>query len=209
MTIKMVKQMLKKDIPIRSYSGEKWKTNPTNKKHLAVDFNHRCAYCDDLDKIYGGYTTYHVEHFAPKEKFPKLKITYENLLYACPYCNGSKNDDWPSDSPDINVVGDKGYVDPCTAEYYQHLDRDTTTGEIYAKTALGTYMYNHLKLYLRRHSIIYMLDKLQEKMFELNNAIEKDKANGVDVSKKEAALNLVRKDIVEYYTLIQEVSNTQ
>lgn len=33
--------MLKKEIPIRSYTGEKWTTNTTNKKHLAIDFKHR------------------------------------------------------------------------------------------------------------------------------------------------------------------------
>lgn len=38
---------IKDKVPVRSYSGEKWKTNRTNKKYLALDFEHRCAYCDD------------------------------------------------------------------------------------------------------------------------------------------------------------------
>lgn len=41
--------MLREKKPIRSYHGEQFRTNPTNKKHLAEDFGHRCAYCDDLD----------------------------------------------------------------------------------------------------------------------------------------------------------------
>lgn len=41
--------MLREKRPIRSYHGEQFHTNPTNKKHLAEDFGHRCAYCDDLD----------------------------------------------------------------------------------------------------------------------------------------------------------------
>ena len=69
---------IKGKVPVRSYSGEKWKTNRTNKKYLALDFEHRCAYCDDWDKYNGGMRSYHVEHFAPKEKFPELKFTYDN-----------------------------------------------------------------------------------------------------------------------------------
>ena len=52
--------MLKKEVPVRSYTGEKWRTNATNKKYLAIDFNHRCAYCDDLDDIYTDQALYAV-----------------------------------------------------------------------------------------------------------------------------------------------------
>ena len=194
--------MLKKEIPVRSYSGEAWKTNRTNKKYLAKDFKNRCAYCDDLDKIYGGYKTYHVEHFAPKEKFPKLEFTYENLLYACPYCNESKNDDWPSTSPTKNIVGECGYIYPCTKEYQNHLDR-RETGEIYYKTPLGHYMYDNLKLYLKRHSIIYMIDKLQNKIKELETSINKDKNAGIDSQKKKELLDIVKADFINYYLAIQ------
>ncbi len=195
--------MLKKEIPVRSYSGEVWKTNRTNKKYLAKDFKNRCAYCDDLDKIYGGYRTYHVEHFAPKEKFPELEFTYDNLLYACPYCNGAKNDDWPSEYPHISVVGDRGYIDPCTSDYEKHLGRKGT-GEIYYKTSLGRYMYNHLRLYLKRHSIIYMMDKLQSKITELEKSICDDKTNGIDVSKKESILVTIKSQFFDYYCQVQK-----
>lgn len=101
--------MLREKKPIRSYHGEQFRTNPTNKKHLAEDFGHRCAYCDDLDTYGGGYRAYHVEHFAPKEKFPALRFDYDNLLYACPWCNRAKWDIWPSNDPKINVVGKEGF----------------------------------------------------------------------------------------------------
>ena len=78
---------VKQKNPQRSYTGIMWRTNRENKKRLINDFEHRCAYCDDLDKYGGGSKVYHVEHFAPKEKFPELKFQYDNLLYACPFCN--------------------------------------------------------------------------------------------------------------------------
>lgn len=192
--------MLKTKIPTRSYTGEFRKTNSSNKKYLAIDFEHRCAYCDDLDSIAGGYKTYHVEHFAPKEKFPQLKFQYDNLLYSCPYCNRSKSDDWPSEAPDINVVSNKGYIDPCTKEYYSHLDRDEKTGNIICKTELGKYMHNKMQLYLRRHSIIYMLDKLKSKRDDLQESINKDKSKGKSVAEKEMILQSIQNEFFAYYS---------
>ena len=191
--------MLKKEVPVRSYTGEKWTTNTTNKKYLAIDFKHRCAYCDDLDSIYGGQASYAVEHFAPKGKFPQLKYTYDNLLYACRFCNTSKSDDWPSNSPSINVVGERGYIDPCTDEYYKHLDRDDSTGCIYYKTELGKYMYEHLKLYLKRHSTIFMVEKLKGKREELSASIDNDIEKGLDVSVKQQALLALDNEFFLYY----------
>lgn len=59
---------VKQKIPHRSYTGVRWRTNKANKKQLIIDFEHKCAYCDDYDKYAGGSKVYHVEHFAPKEK---------------------------------------------------------------------------------------------------------------------------------------------
>lgn len=127
---------VKQKNPQRSYTGIMWRTNRENKKRLINDFEHRCAYCDDLDKYGGGSKVYHVEHFAPKEKFPELKFQYDNLLYACPFCNISKSNKWPSDSSAVAVVGNKGFIDPCTDEYEKHLGRHTS-GEIYYRNLLG------------------------------------------------------------------------
>ena len=191
--------MLKKEIPIRSYTGDKWKSNASNKKHLAIDFKHRCAYCDDLDNIYNGKSSYAVEHFAPKGKFPQLRFTYDNLLYACRFCNTSKSDDWPSDSPKINVVGERGYVDPCTNEYYIHLDRDNNTGCIFYKTEIGKYMYEHLKLYLKRHSVSFMMEKIYAKREELEESIKEDINKGLDISIKKEVLITLDREFISYY----------
>lgn len=193
--------MLKKEIPVRSHSGNKWKTN---KKYLAEDFKQRCAYCDDLDKMYSGKTSYSVEHFAPKEKFPQLKYTYDNLLYSCSYCNTSKSDDWPSNDPTINVVGECGYIDPCTKDYYKHLDRDDKTGKIFYKTNLGKYMYKHLKLYLKRHSILFMMDKLQQKIDESEINISTEKNAGIDTTQKEQFLSYYKSVFYDYFCEIQQ-----
>ena len=162
---------IKQKKPTRTHTGILWRTNKANKKRLIDDFEHRCAYCDDLDKYSGGSKFYHVEHFAPKEKFPELEFQYDNLLYACPYCNVSKSNKWPSSNSNINVVGDIGFVDPCSDEYEKHLGR-YENGEIYHKTQLGRYMFNELKLYLQRHQLLYNLGRVHSKLKELKKEID-------------------------------------
>lgn len=181
-------KQIKKERPIRSYSGEKWKTNSVNKRHLADDFKHRCAYCDDLDLFNGEYRAYHVEHFAPKEKFPNLAHDYSNLLYACPYCNGAKSDKWPSSDPQINVVGDIGFLDPCEDEYYNNLHRNED-GTIGYDTPLGRYIYSELDLGLKRHKYIYIQAELDELLSKVDDLINKKKEEGKDTSKLQQVRN--------------------
>lgn len=153
----------------------------------------------------GGYRAYHVEHFAPKEKFPELRYDYDNLLYACPWCNRAKWDIWPSDNSKINVVDSEGFIDPCTEEYDKHLIR-LPDGSISGITPLGKYMRKTLQLYLKRHEIIHNLDKLKRKRDELKNSVAKDKLQGKECRKKEAALQLITESFFEYFNLWEKIS---
>lgn len=177
-------QRIKAKIPVRSYCGGKWRTNRTNKKYLAKDFEHRCAYCDDWDHYNGGERSYHVEHFAPKEKFPALEYVYDNLLYACPYCNEAKSDKWPSDRPEISVVGNEGFLDPCTEEYYKYIYR-REDGSIGYNGELGKYIYNALNLYLKRHQVNYNLVRVNEKIKELEEIIQRKQEKGKETGQLE------------------------
>lgn len=190
--------MLKKEKPRRSYAGIHWKTNASNKKRLAEDFGHRCAYCDDLDSYGGGYATYHVDHFAPKKKFDALKFVYENLLYSCPYCNIAKSNTWVGTTSTENVVNNCGFVDPCCDEYYTHLGRDHD-GSIKPLTTLGGYMHKNLKLYLKRHSIIYNLDYIKGQRSELQKKIQQKKENGESYYELEEIYNNLCSLFCDYY----------
>lgn len=195
--------LIKQKIPKRSYSGINWMTNKANKKRLIIDFEHKCAYCDDLDKYGGGSKMYHVEHFAPKEKFPELQYTYDNLLYACPYCNISKSNKWVSDKYDVNVIENRGFIDPCTPEYYLHLER-RENGEIGYCSPLGKYIYFELKLYLDRHQLIYNLERIHLKIKELKKEIENQKKNNRDVTKLETVLKDLCTIFFDYYDIFSE-----
>lgn len=194
---------IKQKMPKKSYTGIVWRTNRSNKKRLINDFEHKCAYCDDLDRYSGGSKMYHVEHFAPKEKFPELEYTYDNLLYACPFCNISKSNKWPSNSSKISVVGNEGFVNPCTSEYDLHLGR-RENGEIYYLTPLGEYMFYELKLYLQRHELIYNLERVHLKLKEVKIEIDRREA----VHKPAEELKMLYKELCvvfyEYYDAFSE-----
>ena len=196
-------ELLKQKIPKRSYSGEVWRTNASNKKRLVVDFERKCAYCDDHDHYSGGYNSYHVEHFAPKEKFKHLEFIYDNLLYSCPYCNISKSNKWIGKDEFENIVGNNGFADPCTDDYNKHLGRDEDGSIIYI-TEVGKYMYFELKLYLKRHQLIHNLEKIRIKKKELRSKIDEMERNKKDTHELTEFYNQLCIVFCEYYDLFFE-----
>lgn len=179
--------------PKHCAKGKKWVSHSAILKHLRSDFEGRCAYCGDLDNILD--STYQVDHFAPKEKFKEREFIYENLMYACPSCNRAKSEYWVSDDADVNVISDEGIVNPCSASYDNHLCREDS-GAIGFKTRLGKFMYMKLKLYLRRHHLIYKLEKLNARIDELER------------SGKGAEIVSLYRAVRQYYRLGALIKNT-
>ncbi|MBT2285812.1 HNH endonuclease [Paenibacillus polymyxa] len=196
-----IKKPIKIRKPTRSYTGIMWITNGTNKKYLAPDFDNRCAYCDDSDEYSGGYNSFHVEHFAPKEKFKHLEFTYDNLLYSCSYCNISKSNKWIGSNENESVLGNKGFIDPCNDDYYNHLGRDQN-GNIISLTPLGEYIYYELKLYLKRHFILYNLDQINIRRRALKAKIKEKEEHGEDTRKLVKVHRLVCEIFCDYYDLL-------
>ena len=68
-------------------------------------------------------------------------------------------------------------------------------------------MYDHLNLSLMRHSLIYMVETLQEKRNELKEHIEIEERQGNDVSEKMRLLTTLDNDFFDYYgKLLDELS---
>lgn len=133
------------------------------KPYLRTDFRLKCGYTDCSDFWFGGSKTFHIDHFKPKSKFPELGTSYSNLVYCCSYVNVLKSDD------------ENEYLDPCDVNYNEHFERDID-GNIFPKpeSATATYMHKNLKMFLKRYQIIWMLDKLIEKIDLLGEVIEKN-----------------------------------
>lgn len=190
--------------PTRCNLGNTCRTRSIIKENLKRDFNHRCAYCGDHDFHAGGSQVYHIEHFAPKSIFPELMYCYDNLLYACPFCNRSKSNTWIGNTSDENVVGDKGFVDPCCDEYDDHLERNEESGKIFPKTELGKYMHRKLRLYLLRHELIFKMEELHYFRRKLESTIDKLDEASPKREKLERAYFLLSRKFFKYYDNFRE-----
>ena len=126
---------------------------------LRDDFDNRCGYCDARDRYFGGVSNAHIDHFAPRSRFPQLTDFYGNLVYSCPFCNRAKSDKWIGSNPNVPNNGIIGFVDPCCTEFDRHLVR-RSSGEIIPLSELGKFMIHNLKLQLIRHQFIWKIQTL-------------------------------------------------
>ena len=55
------------------------------KKALEELYHNKCAFCET------NVERWDVEHFRPKSLYPWLAFSWDNLLLACPTCNGNKS----------------------------------------------------------------------------------------------------------------------
>jgi hypothetical protein len=138
--------------PVRNYSGKELKDYKGYKDSLVSDFYQRCGYSDSHHDWFGGKRNFQIDHFKPKSIHPELETKYSNLVYTCSYVNRAKSDD----------LGN--YIDPCDTNFNDHFYRDEL-GNIYPNdnSESAKYMYRKLKLYLKRYSIIWMLEQLEIK----------------------------------------------
>lgn len=120
---------------------------------LRRDFFQACGYCGDSDQRIDRIG-FHIDHFAPKALFPNLELVYENLVYACRFCNVGKSDHWVGTDPTVPNDGLEGFVDPCTAAYEQHFER-LPDGRIVGRSPVGIYAAKRLRFHLLRHELLW------------------------------------------------------
>jgi 5-methylcytosine-specific restriction endonuclease McrA len=170
------------------------------KSDLKEDFNSRCGYCNDTDHWSGGWRFYQLDHFIPKKYLVTVsQHEYTNLVYSCFYCNNSKRAKWPSKDEKIAIVGTEGFINPREKKYTDHLQRDKE-GNIIAMSELGIYMVKSLKLKLKRHAIIWKLEKIEFLFDELQAQYEKAKDKiPEELSKKVTTL------FFEYYNYTKQL----
>src|SRR4051794_13517642 len=63
---------------------------PSYRDWLRDEFFFCCVYCLHREQWYDRAGTFDVDHFVPTSVDPNRLTEYENLLYACRSCNGTK-----------------------------------------------------------------------------------------------------------------------
>ena len=188
--------------PVRTFAKQ-YANYRDYKKYLRSDFHRRCGYCNDLDTLCGGMRGFHIDHFCPQTVARDLVNDYNNLVYACPYCNVAKSNDWPTGRPDCSVINNSGYVDPCDLAFDDHLER-YDNGRIRPKTELGRYMFQELKLGLRRHQLAWAYEQLEELLKELTNELIKFETVLPEFEALRKHHIMLTKEYLAYKTLFEE-----
>lgn len=145
------------------------------KPYLAEDFQHRCAYCNLLDKDITSF--FEIDHFVPQaeiKRCPSLSYLindYQNLVYSCRNCNGEKSDIFEGDLTTSPYENERFY-DPEKNDYNTVFYRNQC-GSICSNDAKGKSMIVDLKLYRPINNIAWIceqLDMLSEKLQALGDA---------------------------------------
>jgi hypothetical protein len=102
------------------------------------------VYCGIPEARFGGIRNFHVEHFRPKIRFPKLENNIGNLYLACAICNVLKSDDWPCE-PAANHSR-ASYPDPSRADFNALFVVSSQTYEVNSATVAGRYLVERVVL---------------------------------------------------------------
>lgn len=131
---------------------------------LEEDFQNTCGYCGK-DKVIM-HEKFHIDHFVPRKLDKDRENDYYNLVLACPKCNLSKSDKWPTGNPGMPNDGKEGFIDPATDEFDEHVGRDES-GYVIGITDVGKSMCKMLHLDIRRTDIYWKISEMkrcQDKM---------------------------------------------
>ena len=123
------------------------------------DFEQCCAYCYLHERHASGHENFQLDHFRPKDKFPKLQRTYENLYWSCAVCNGifGKYNKWPSDEELVKGIC---FVDLCRDDFEQHYSIQVD-GTLVPLTDSAAYTIEAINLN-REHLKLYRAGLLKE-----------------------------------------------
>lgn len=180
--------------PIRSATIQPRNRYQEYRAELRRDFNNACGYCDDSDELQDK-SVFHIDHFAPKSRFPEKKEDYQNLVYSCRFCNSKKSNKWVTDSPIVPNDGIQGFIDPCDQSYDEHIYRDTN-GAVRARTSLGQFMISSLNLGLLRHEYLWKARQLRNTRVKLTELLAKIPKDSFD--ERLAILEAIHELVLEY-----------
>ncbi|MCP4109916.1 MAG: HNH endonuclease [Desulfobacteraceae bacterium] len=161
--------------PVRRPDRKGCKNYNSYHKTLREDFNNRCGYCDDSDKL--RIRSFTIDHFVPqnpRDFTHDIPANYYcNLVYACNYCNSSKANKWPTNNAEIHNNGREGFIDP-TEESYTELFKRSATGKIIPSedSHLANYILAELKLWLPIHEKMWKLERLNSLEEKIKTKLE-------------------------------------
>ncbi len=193
--------------PTKNPTGENWSQH---KPDLREDFHKHCAYCGSFDGL--SHTWFEVDHFVPKSLFARTGniglCQYDNLVYSCKFCNNVKSSKWPSNDETRPNANNRGFVNPCSDDYDNHLYR-TNSGSIRWKTDLGKWMVEvgfkfderdyAVKLLWELNSLKNLIDRLMKEANKYDSNTITHKSIKAKASESALEYFFYRNELDEYY----------
>lgn len=137
---------------------------------LREDFKCMCGYCGKTERV--TKNAFEIDHFVPKKYAKFRENDYSNLVYSCYVCNRKKSSKWPSEDAKIQFIEERGFIDPATDEYDEHIERKPD-GIICGKTKTGKYMAEEaFQFHLRPMKEVWQLMQLIEKKEKLREKMK-------------------------------------
>lgn len=149
-------------------------------------------YCAIPEGRFGGIRNFHIEHFRPKAKFPKLENDIGNLYVACAICNVLKSDDWPAEPVADHSLAT--YPDPLLTDYNALFVISRTTHEVSSPTVAGKYLVE--KVLLNRAQLI----------LERRLAMVLSSLGQFDTWVSASIRNMTREELKTTVAILQEIS---
>ena len=75
---------------VRSHGPQGYSEYRQYRNWLRDEFSFRCIYCLRREEWLTMGRDYQIDHFLPKSAHPDVERDYDNLVYACSECNGTK-----------------------------------------------------------------------------------------------------------------------
>ena len=75
---------------VRCHGPEGYSHYRQYRNWLRDEFSFRCIYCLRREEWLTLSRDYQIDHFLPKSENPDVERDYDNLVYACSECNGTK-----------------------------------------------------------------------------------------------------------------------
>ena len=173
------------------------------KPYLAEDFNHRCAYCNLLDKNVTSF--FEIDHFVPQceiekhnDQYKYLINDYDNLIYACRNCNAEKSGLYEGDIT-VNPYENKKFYNPVKTDYNTIFFRNEC-GTICSADPKGKSMIVDLKLYRPINNLAWICEQLDE----LSNKLRDLQSSETDPKRKELIKD-AEIEALRYYKECQQI----
>lgn len=142
------------------------------RKQIEEDFHCLCGYCGKNGSVL--HQKFHLDHFVPRKLDIKRENDYYNLVLACARCNLSKSDKWPTNDVARPHDDERGFVDPASSEFDEHLERNEQ-GFVVGRTSVGKSMCDMLHLDVRRTDLYWNAAQLKMQLKELEELYKKGK----------------------------------